>query len=241
MGVLESLSLHNLVESEIPRPFPDSPQAERWFTLSKTVRAWLASSVEPHIVTSIQTRGEATAFADKFMEFLRIDFRGTGPSRMSDVFMTIRDIRRSSYTTTKAFIKDVQYWNLQGTNVGLDMNPYYLMMIIMHELGTQPHLESFMKVKLAQFHDRGCDAVRNYTMDNFLTDCRSILDRVAPMEKRAGFVGVAAAKNAHATSKPATANTTTPIPEQSNRRLNTPSKRVRTEDLGKEGGGSSSA
>lgn len=126
MNTLGMYDIDKLVESFIKRPIGADETGKWWFKLSRMVRNWLSLSVHHEITEKINSRGLETSFADRFMECPRKDFRGEGPARRAEILAKLQSMKRQSYSTTKEYINDIQYWNCVGENVELGFPPYFL-------------------------------------------------------------------------------------------------------------------
>lgn len=79
MNILRLQKLDRLVESAIERPPNEDDAGRVWFILSLSVKNWLELCIHPDIVARINNFGTEAIFADKFMEYLRREFRAERP------------------------------------------------------------------------------------------------------------------------------------------------------------------
>lgn len=65
--ILRAYSLHLLIDINVPRPYVDDPNAQRWYDLSRQLVGVLMSSMDAWFLTDVMKVGAKCTFADEFV------------------------------------------------------------------------------------------------------------------------------------------------------------------------------
>lgn len=65
--ILRAYSLHLLIDINVPRPYVDDPNAQRWYDLSRQLVGVLMSSMDVWFLTDVMKLGAKCTFADEFV------------------------------------------------------------------------------------------------------------------------------------------------------------------------------
>jgi hypothetical protein len=133
-------NLHRLIDSTIPRPYKDSPNARQWQQMSIEVRNWIAWTIDQILVRMIVKELPRAQLADEFMMgadvFLK-QFNRSPPEHYEDissVLFKFIQCERSDYPTGRAFVYGIMEKYTHTLNMKLGIPPFVPMLILLAEI-----------------------------------------------------------------------------------------------------------
>ncbi|KAJ5120431.1 uncharacterized protein N7515_009819 [Penicillium bovifimosum] len=174
---LRGHNLHNLINTNIPWPYPSDPNVEKWRSLSLQVREWLSSSMDPALLQEIEARGTPTDFADDFIAEVKKHMKSQTHGALKAAVHSFRKLSRSQFTTSEEFLRTLkrQYRAICALNGNLP--PYYPLEAMLSELAEIPELSVFILVKDNELNAIE-DPVETITINDFYRYSTAILDYI---------------------------------------------------------------
>jgi hypothetical protein len=184
--ILKLHRLHRLIDSGIPRPYKDSPNARRWQQMSIEVRNWIAWNMNPILVRMIVKGQPRAELADEFMMGTETILRQFTRSPAEDyedisaVLFKFIGCKRRDFSDTRSFVHRLMEYYTLTMNMKMGIPPFVPLLILLSEIEGDVGTE-FVDVRydqLEDMHNLAQDVTKAY-FENTYFDVLEYLDSMA--------------------------------------------------------------
>lgn len=190
--ILKIHRLHRLIDSGIPRPYKDSPNARRWQQMSIEVRNWIAWNMNPILVRMIVKGQPRAELADEFMMGTETILQRFARSPAEDyesisaTLFKLIECKRRDFPNAREFARCVMESYTLTMNMKMGIQPFVPVLILLSEIEDDVGTE-FVNLRydqLANMHNPAQDITQAY-FENFYFD---VLEHLESMAETTGDV-----------------------------------------------------
>ncbi|CAG8886006.1 unnamed protein product [Penicillium egyptiacum] len=181
--ILKIHRLHRLIDSGIPRPYKDSPNARRWQQMSIEVRNWIAWNMNPILVRMIVKGQPRAQLADEFMMGAETILRGStcSPAQdyedVSDGLFNLIGCQRRGFSSARWFVHRLMEYYTHTLNMKMGIPPFIPLLILLAEIEGDVGTEfvNLRYERLENMHNLAQDVTKAY-FENVYFDVLEYLD-----------------------------------------------------------------
>ncbi|KGO54613.1 hypothetical protein PEX1_048010 [Penicillium expansum] len=174
--ILECHNLHRLVDSDQERPLRYHPNSKLWLQLTKQVRAWLSSCIDPALEQEF-VGDRKVMYADEFMRKLKDHMKSSRRGAIKRVCFDIWDSRLEDFSTIREFVAGLKERLHSAVDLEANLLPYHALIVMLRQLETLSTLETFAMSELTKLEARS-NPVVDTTMVDFYDTCTVVLNYV---------------------------------------------------------------
>lgn len=127
---LECHQLHRLVDSDQERPFRDDPNSASWLQLTRKVRAWLSSCIDPGLEQELVAEGHK-GYADEFMRAFKDHMKSPRRGAIKRACFDIWDARLESFSSIREFVAGLKQKLHSAIDLGASLLPYHALIVML--------------------------------------------------------------------------------------------------------------
>ncbi|KAF7527892.1 hypothetical protein PCG10_001825 [Penicillium crustosum] len=169
--ILKVHKLHRLIDSGIPRPYKDSPDARKWQELSIEVRKWISWNLHPILVRMIVRETPRAELADEFMLGADMILRQLARSPeqqsadVSHILFNLIRCDRSDYSCARQFVHRVMEHYTHTLNIRMGIPPFVPLLLLLDGIKSDIG-EAFVNERYDQLECMNSD-LQNVTKEYF--------------------------------------------------------------------------
>ncbi|KAJ5494573.1 hypothetical protein N7463_010660 [Penicillium fimorum] len=175
-------NLHRLIDSNIVRPYKDSPNARKWQQMSIEVRNWIAWNMDPILVRMIVKEQARAQLADEFMTGADVLLRQftrspQDPEDVSDVLLKFIGCQRRHYSSARWFVHRLMEYYTHTMNMKLRIPPFVPLLILLAQIegDVGPAFVNLRYERLENMNNIAEDVTKGY-FENVYFDVLEYLD-----------------------------------------------------------------